>query len=41
VGLTKTIKFTDTGEVEGDAVYLYQVKDGKRVVLGLISDLLK
>ena len=40
-GLTKTIKFTSSGEVEGNAVYMYQVKDGKRVVLGLISDLLK
>ncbi len=41
VGLTKTIKFTPDGEVEGDAVYVYQVKDGKRVVLGLVSDLVK
>ena len=40
-GLTKTIKFTPAGEVEGDAVYMYKVEDGKRVVLGLISDLLK
>ncbi len=40
-GLTKQIKFTSAGEVAGSAVYLYQVKDGKRVVLGLISDLLK
>ena len=41
VGLTKTIKFTPAGEVEGDAVYVYKVENGKRVVLGLISDLLK
>jgi branched-chain amino acid transport system substrate-binding protein len=40
-GLTKQIKFTDTGEVEGNAVYIYQVKNGKRVVLGLVSDLVK
>jgi branched-chain amino acid transport system substrate-binding protein len=40
-GLTKQIKFTSTGEVEGDAVYIYQVKNGKRVVLGLVSDLVK
>jgi branched-chain amino acid transport system substrate-binding protein len=40
-GLTKTVKFTSSGEVEGDAVYMYQVKDGKRVVLGLIPDLIK
>jgi branched-chain amino acid transport system substrate-binding protein len=40
-GLTKTISFNSSGEVSGSAVYMYQVKDGKRVVLGLISDLLK
>ncbi len=41
VGLTKTIKFTSSGEVEGDAVYVYKVENGKRVVLGLVSDLIK
>jgi branched-chain amino acid transport system substrate-binding protein len=41
VGLTKTIQFTSSGEVQGDAVYMYKVENGKRVVLGLISDLLK
>jgi branched-chain amino acid transport system substrate-binding protein len=41
VGLTKTIKFTSSGEVEGNAVYIYKVENGKRVVLGLVSDLLK
>lgn len=41
VGLTKTIKFTSSGEVEGDAVYVYKVENGKRVVLGLVADLLK
>ena len=41
VGLTKTIQFTSSGEVEGDAVYVYKVENGKRVVLGLVSDLLK
>jgi branched-chain amino acid transport system substrate-binding protein len=40
-GLTKQISFTSTGEVKGDAVYIYQVKGGKRVVLGLVSDLVK
>jgi branched-chain amino acid transport system substrate-binding protein len=40
VGLTKTIKFTPSGEVEGNAVYVYKVENGKRVVLGLVSDLL-
>ena len=40
-GLTKTIKFTDAGDIAGDAVYIYQVKDGKIVQLGLASDLIK
>jgi branched-chain amino acid transport system substrate-binding protein len=40
-GLTKQISFTSTGEVKGDAVYIYQVKGGKRTVLGLVSELVK
>jgi branched-chain amino acid transport system substrate-binding protein len=40
-GLTKQISFTNTGEVKGSAVYVYQVKGGKRVVLGIASDLAK
>ena len=40
-GLTKQISFESNGEVKGDAVYIYQVKDGKRVVLGLVSELVK
>ncbi len=40
-GLTKQVKFQANGEVEGDAVYVYQVKGGKRVVLGLTKDLIK
>jgi branched-chain amino acid transport system substrate-binding protein len=40
-GLTKTISFNSSGEVSGSAVYMYKVENGKRVVLGLISDLLK
>jgi branched-chain amino acid transport system substrate-binding protein len=40
-GLTKQVKFQANGEVEGDAVYIYQVKGGKRVVLGLTKDLNK
>lgn len=40
-GITKTIKFTQTGEVEGNAIFLYQVKAGKRGVLGVTEDLIK
>lgn len=40
-GLTKQVKFQPNGEVEGDAVYIYQVKNGKREVLGLTKDLIK
>jgi branched-chain amino acid transport system substrate-binding protein len=38
-GITKTIKFTDKGEVEGKTIFVYQVKDGKRAVLGTTEDL--
>lgn len=40
-GLTKTIAFESNGEVKGGVVYIYQVKGGKRVVLGIASDLSK
>ncbi|MDQ1631348.1 MAG: branched-chain amino acid transport system substrate-binding protein [Frankiaceae bacterium] len=40
-GLTKQVKFQANGEVAGDAVYIYQVKGGQRVVLGLTKDLIK
>lgn len=40
-GITKQIKFEANGEVGGEAIYLYKVEDGKIVVKGLISDLLK
>ncbi len=40
-GITKQIKFSPNGEVAGDTVYVYQVKDGKRVVLGSTSTLVK
>ena len=40
-GLTKQVKFQSNGEVEGTAVYIYQVTDGQRKVLGLTSDLIK
>ena len=40
-GITKTVKFTDTGEVEGKTIFLFQVKDGKRAVLGTTEELAK
>jgi branched-chain amino acid transport system substrate-binding protein len=40
-GLTKQVVFATTGEVQGDAVYIYQVTDGQRKVLGLTKDLIK
>lgn len=40
-GITKQLKFTPTGEVEAKVVYIYQVKDGKRGVLGTTADLIK
>jgi branched-chain amino acid transport system substrate-binding protein len=39
-GITKRIRFTPNGEVEDDTVYIYQVKDGKRIILGPTSTLL-
>lgn len=38
-GITKTIKFTDKGEVEGKTIFVYQVKAGKRAVIGTTADL--
>jgi branched-chain amino acid transport system substrate-binding protein len=40
-GVTKRVRFSPDGEVEGGTVYVYQVKDGKRVVLGPTSTLVK
>ena len=40
-GLTKQIEFQPNGEVQGDAVYVYQVQNGQRKVLGLTADLNK
>ena len=40
-GLTKEIKFTPTGEVEGSIIFVYQVKGGKIGVLGTTTDLSK
>ena len=38
-GITKTIKFTDKGEVTGKTIFVYQVKGGKRAVLGTTESL--
>ncbi|OHV36454.1 MULTISPECIES: branched-chain amino acid ABC transporter substrate-binding protein [Pseudofrankia] len=40
-GVTKQIKFDSHGEVAGSTVYVYEVRDGKRVVLGPTTALLK
>lgn len=39
-GITKDIKFSANGEVVGEAVYVYQVQNGKRKLLGQIPTLL-
>ena len=41
VGLTKTIKFESTGEVQGKTIFVYQVKGGKRAILGTTAELAK
>jgi branched-chain amino acid transport system substrate-binding protein len=41
VGITKTLKFSPTGEVAGSNVYVYQVKNGVRTVLGSTAVLVK
>ncbi|EFC83017.1 Extracellular ligand-binding receptor [Parafrankia sp. EUN1f] len=40
-GVTKRIKFERNGDVQGSTVYVYQVKDGQRTVLGPVSSLIK
>jgi len=40
-GVTKQIKFDSRGEVQGSTVYVYEIRDGKRVVLGPTDALLK
>ncbi len=40
-GVTKRIRFRKNGEVEGATVYLYEVRDGKRTVLGPVQSLVK
>lgn len=40
-GITKTIAFTANGEVTEKVVFIYEVKDGSRAVLGTTVDLVK
>jgi len=40
-GITKQIKFTEAGEVEGRTIFVYQVKNGKRDILGTTEELVK
>jgi branched-chain amino acid transport system substrate-binding protein len=40
-GITKQIKFESNGEVAGKVIFVYQVKDGKRAVLGTTEELAK
>ncbi|MCM3920634.1 branched-chain amino acid ABC transporter substrate-binding protein [Frankia sp. AiPs1] len=40
-GVTKQIRFRKNGEVEGSTVYLYEVRGGKRTVLGPVDSLVK
>lgn len=40
VGLTKTVHFQSDGDIKGTAVYMYKVKSGNIVVIGLISKLI-
>lgn len=40
-GITKQVSFQPNGEVQGEAVYIYQVTNGQRKVLGLAADLAK
>ena len=39
-GVTKRIRFTGSGDVEDSAVYVYEVQDGKRVMIGSVSSLI-
>jgi branched-chain amino acid transport system substrate-binding protein len=38
-GITKQIHFTSTGDISGNAVYMYQVQGEKLIQLGLVSNL--
>ncbi|MBL7497442.1 branched-chain amino acid ABC transporter substrate-binding protein [Frankia sp. CNm7] len=40
-GVTKRIKFDERGEVSDSTVYVYEIRDGQRVVLGPTSTLTK
>ena len=40
-GITKTVKFTDKGEVEGKTIFVFQVKGDTRAVLGTTAELIK
>ena len=40
-GLTKEVTYESNGEIKGNSVYIYQVKNGVREVLGTTTDLLK
>jgi branched-chain amino acid transport system substrate-binding protein len=40
-GITKTIKFSATGDVESSGVYLYGIQRGKLAFIGLVDDLAK
>ena len=40
-GITKQIKFESNGEVAGKVIFIYQVKGGKRAVLGTTTELAK
>jgi branched-chain amino acid transport system substrate-binding protein len=40
-GLTKQVKFTPDGEVTGGSVFIYQVTNGQRKVLGTTQELIK
>lgn len=40
-GITKQIKFESNGEVAGKVIFVYQVKGGKRAVIGTTTELAK
>jgi branched-chain amino acid transport system substrate-binding protein len=40
-GITKQIKFEPNGEVQGKTIFVYQVKGGKRAILGTTAELAK
>jgi branched-chain amino acid transport system substrate-binding protein len=40
-GITKQIKFEPNGEVNGKTIFVYQVKAGKRAILGTTAELAK